>query len=73
MTSDRPYRAAQSIPSGRREIERHAGKQFDPEIVNVFLSVPEHLWQELRTEIESPERQAALRALHASGELKLDL
>ncbi len=33
MTSDRPYRAAQSIPSGRREIERHAGRQFDPEIV----------------------------------------
>jgi putative nucleotidyltransferase with HDIG domain len=53
MTSDRPYRAAQSISSGRREIERHAGKQFDPEIVAVFLSVPEHLWQDLRNEIEA--------------------
>ena len=53
MTSDRPYRAAQSISSGRREIERHSGKQFDPEIVKVFLSVPEHLWQDLRHEIEA--------------------
>jgi len=53
MTSDRPYRAAQSISSGRREIERNAGKQFDPEIVKVFLSVPEHIWTELRNEIES--------------------
>ena len=58
MTSDRPYRAAQSISSGRREIERHAGKQFDPEIVQVFLSVPENIWQELRAEIE---RQNATR------------
>jgi len=53
MTSDRPYRAAQSIPSGRREIERHAGKQFDPEIVKVFLNVPEKIWVDLRHEIEA--------------------
>ena len=53
MTSDRPYRAAQSVSAGRREIERNSGKQFDPDIVKIFLSVPEHIWQELRNEIES--------------------
>ena len=52
MTSDRPYRAAQSISVGRREIEKQAGKQFDPEIVKIFLSIPQHIWQELRNEIE---------------------
>jgi len=58
MTSDRPYRAAQSIATGRREIERHSGKQFDPEIVKVFLGITERIWQELRAEIE---RQSASR------------
>jgi putative nucleotidyltransferase with HDIG domain len=53
MTSDRPYRAAQSVSSGRREIERNAGKQFDPEIVRIFLGVPERIWAELRSEIEN--------------------
>jgi cyclic di-GMP phosphodiesterase len=53
VTSDRPYRAAQSISSGRREIERQSGKQFDPDIVKVFLSVSEQIWQELRSEIEA--------------------
>jgi cyclic di-GMP phosphodiesterase len=53
VTSDRPYRAAQSISSGRREIERQSGKQFDPEIVNVFQSITEQIWQELRREIEA--------------------
>jgi putative nucleotidyltransferase with HDIG domain len=67
MTSDRPYRAAQSISSGRREIERQAGKQFDPEIVKVFLDVPEHIWQELRNEIENQNAKRNFRRFHRSA------
>jgi len=60
ITSDRPYRAAQSIPSARREIQKHSGHQFDPRVVETFLSIPETLWLSLREEIDSkslPERR----------------
>ncbi len=69
MTSDRPYRAAQSISAGRREIERNAGKQFDPEIVEVFLSIPESMWQELRTQIENQtaKRRYGAKAIRGSN------
>jgi putative nucleotidyltransferase with HDIG domain len=53
ITSDRPYRAAQSISSARREIQRHSGHQFDPEVVDTFISIPEQIWRSLRDEIDS--------------------
>jgi putative nucleotidyltransferase with HDIG domain len=53
ITSDRPYRAAQSISSARREIQKHSGQQFDPEVVTVFMSVTEQFWQDLRDEINA--------------------
>jgi len=53
ITSDRPYRAAQSIPSARREIQKYSGHQFDPRIVETFLAIPEELWRKLRDEIDS--------------------
>jgi putative nucleotidyltransferase with HDIG domain len=40
MTSDRPYRRALSIEAAREEIRRCANSQFDPAVVNAFLSIP---------------------------------
>ena len=53
ITSDRPYRAAQSVAAAREEIERWSGRQFDPEVVEVFLSMPENIWADLRKEIDA--------------------
>jgi len=39
MTSDRPYRKAMPPEQALRELVRHAGSQFDPDIVDVFLQV----------------------------------
>ena len=45
MTSDRPYRPAMPFAAARQEIEKFSGRQFDPQIVEIFLSVPETRWQ----------------------------
>jgi response regulator RpfG family c-di-GMP phosphodiesterase len=49
ITSNRPYRAAQPFECARQEIVRCSGSQFDPRIVEVFLSVPEARWQRIRS------------------------
>jgi HD-GYP domain-containing protein (c-di-GMP phosphodiesterase class II) len=41
MTSERPYRQAMSAEIARAEIERGKGTQFDPEVVDAFLSIKE--------------------------------
>ena len=38
MTTDRPYRAALPTDSALHELSRHAGTQFDPRVVDVFLA-----------------------------------
>lgn len=51
MTSDRPYRKGLSFEVAIEEIERCAGKQFDPAIVEVFLKLPRELWSDIRAEV----------------------
>jgi HD-GYP domain-containing protein (c-di-GMP phosphodiesterase class II) len=53
MLSDSPYRKALPMSNAREEIRRSAGTQFDPRIVEVFLSIPENLWIELRENLGS--------------------
>jgi HD-GYP domain-containing protein (c-di-GMP phosphodiesterase class II) len=41
MTTDRPYRKARPFSVARDEIIRESGHQFDPSVVEAFLSIPE--------------------------------
>ena len=57
ITSDRPYRQARGFAEAREEILRCSGTQFDPAVVEVFLKIPDELWQELRSEISGQNKQ----------------
>lgn len=54
MTSDRAYRKALSLDQALLELERGKGQQFDPEMVEIFLSIPhdvllQHMHSPLQT------------------------
>lgn len=53
MTSDRPYRRRMTFAEARKEIIRQSGRQFDPKVVEAFLSIPEARWQEIQAETEA--------------------
>lgn len=55
MTADLPYREAQPFRAAREEIQRGSGRQFDPEIVRIFLDTPDNIWQDLRKDIDSQD------------------
>jgi len=63
MISDRPYRKALPMSHAREEVRRCAGTQFDPKIVEVFNTIPEEHWLELRENLASPFKLAHLRNL----------
>ena len=48
MTSDKPYRAAMTFDVAAEEIHRNSGKQFDPQLVEHFLSVAPDTWETIR-------------------------
>jgi response regulator RpfG family c-di-GMP phosphodiesterase len=61
MISDRPYRRALPMAHAREEIRRCAGTQFDPKVVEVFMSIPDQHWIELRQNLGSPFRLSHLK------------
>jgi two-component system cell cycle response regulator len=63
MTHDRPYKRAISHPEAIRELQRHAGTQFDPEVVQVFVD----LYSD-REPVPDP-RIALMAGLNMDGEL----
>jgi putative nucleotidyltransferase with HDIG domain len=48
MVSTRVYRAGKPYEAAASELERHAGEQFDPDVVEAFLRIPPAEWEELR-------------------------
>lgn len=56
MTSDRPYRKALPVSAAREEIQRFSGVQFDPRVVEAFLSKNDSFWTEIRKNIGDPFR-----------------
>jgi len=55
MRSKRDYRDAQTIQAARKEIETWSGRQFDPQIVKVFLEMPDNIWEDLRNDIHGQD------------------
>ena len=51
ITSNLPHRPAQTHSVAREEIDKWSAQQFDPEIVKVFLNMPEEVWEDLRREV----------------------
>ena len=45
MTTDRPYRVAISCSAAYNEIVANRGKQFDPTVVDAFVTVPTERWR----------------------------
>jgi putative nucleotidyltransferase with HDIG domain len=51
MTSERPYRPVSSLADARALITDEAGRQFDPQVVEAFNSIPDGLIEQIRAEI----------------------
>jgi HD-GYP domain-containing protein (c-di-GMP phosphodiesterase class II) len=47
MTNDRPYRKALTFENFEAELRRCSGSQFDPKVVEMFLSIPRDRWFQL--------------------------
>jgi putative nucleotidyltransferase with HDIG domain len=50
ITSDRPYRKGKTFEDALREMQKCRGSQFDPVLLDSFLSIPIEKWQDMRAE-----------------------
>lgn len=66
MTSDRPYRGAMPVSLAIDELERHAGSQFDPDVVDALVSVLRRQQEQLERE-DAVEVERSLRNLSVAA------
>ena len=71
MTSDRVYRAGKPYEAAAEELEKWAGKQFDPQVVEAFHRVPREDWEELRRR-SVIKKQEKITVQHAAVAALLD-
>jgi HD-GYP domain-containing protein (c-di-GMP phosphodiesterase class II) len=53
ILSGRPYCAPRTLPEARCELIRCAGSQFDKDVVDVFMQIPDAKWDHLRHQVSS--------------------
>lgn len=61
VTSDRPYRQGRSCEEALAVIAEQAGRQFDPQAVAAFLSVPAQEWDAIRAKVFDEVRRRRAR------------
>ncbi|WP_206529782.1 HD-GYP domain-containing protein [Brevibacillus sp. SYP-B805] len=74
ITSDRPYRKGRSHQEACDEIQRMAGTQFDPAVVEAFLRIPQEEWLKIAQLARSQHRaknhyDLLLRLTHDAGHI----
>ncbi|MGE3807386.1 MAG: HD-GYP domain-containing protein, partial [Gemmataceae bacterium] len=66
-TSDRPYRKGMASEAAFEEVEKQAGKQFDPECAAAFLAIRERIVEEMNNQsAQAPAVTKITKALQAS-------
>jgi HD-GYP domain-containing protein (c-di-GMP phosphodiesterase class II) len=68
MTSTRSYRVALSQEYAFAELRKHAGTQFDPEVVEAFVEVLTESGERYGSPVEISEEEARRRAEHGLGQ-----
>src|SRR5262249_35784715 len=63
MTSDRPYRKGMPASVAFAEIEKQAGKQFDPAFAAGFLAIQGRIIEEMQNQAAQPVQSRKTRAL----------
>jgi len=67
IRTDRIYRPGRPLSVAKKEINDWSGRQFDPDIVEVFLSMPDKIWEDLRQAIDASVHHFPVYATGAKG------